>query len=337
MLRCLYTTVAGADRLHVYHMDPAGGLTLAQALDVPGRPSPLTLDPTRAWAYVGLRGSNQIASCRVDPASGMLAEVSRIDLDADPCYVATDRTGRWLLASYYAAGKVTVHPIGADGVVHGPAVAEVHTAEHAHCIQTDASNRFAFTPHTAPPNRIAQFRFDPARGALTSNTPNWVIPEPGVGPRHYVHHPSLDVVYVSNEQGSSVGVYDFDPEGGTLTRRATHSTLPAGYTGPNTCAQIHIHPTGSHLYVSNRGHDSIAIFAVEGEGNRGNLRAVGHQPTEPIPRVFNLDPSGAFLYAAGRDSGRLAAYRIDPGSGALAPLAVYAVGPGLMWVEVVEL
>ena len=108
------------------------------------------------------------------------------------------------------------------------------------------------------------------------------------------------------------------------------STLPADFDGDNTCAQIHIDPQGTFLYVSNRGHDSIAGFAIDEES--GRLSAIGHQLTEPTPRVFNIDETGSLLFVGGQGSGRLATYRINRESGRLSPLANYAVGESPMWV-----
>jgi len=139
-----------------------------------------------------------------------------------------------------------------------------------------------------------------------------------------------------------VTAYHLDPATGTLTPFQTLSTLPTGFKGQNTCAQIHLTPSGQALYVANRGHDSIACFAVDarrGDASRGDatgaLTALGQQPTEPTPRTFGIDPQGRFLYAAGQGSGRLAAYRIDA-QGTLEPLDRYDVGERPMWVLILD-
>ena len=129
--------------------------------------------------------------------------------------------------------------------------------------------------------------------------------------------------------------YRFDPDRGTLEGLQTVSTLPPDFTGENTCSQIHIHPSGRFVYASNRGHDSIAGFAIDPAS--GLLTAIGQAATEKMPRAFNLDPRGRFLYAAGQESGRLAAYRIDQDTGALSPIGVYDVGPSPAWVMIVDM
>jgi 6-phosphogluconolactonase len=200
-------------------------------------------------------------------------------------------------------------------------------------MQTDPSNRFAFVPHIAGangPNRIYQFKFDENTGRLTPNSTPQVIPAEEAGPRHFCFHPSRDMLYFSNEQDCSVTAYDFDSTAGTLTALQTVSTLPEGYEGENSCAQIQISPSGRFLYAPNRGHDSIACFTVD--PSTGLLTSLGQVPSEAVPRAFSIDPTGNFLYAAGLESGRLASYRIDGDTGELEPLEVYDVGEGPMWV-----
>jgi 6-phosphogluconolactonase len=213
------------------------------------------------------------------------------------------------------------------------------TAPGAHAIATDPSNRFAFVPHIARlndnvleppkenpgPNMILQFRFDAQTGRLTPNSPFRVEPAERLGPRHYCFHPTQDLVYFSNEQGCSVTGYRLDRASGTLSAVQTVTTLPDGYSARNTCSQIHLlTASGQFMYVANRGHNSIAGFAVDAV--TGHLTGIGHVSTEAVPSAFSLDPAGHFVFAAGTASGQLASYRISGETGALTPLAIYAVG-----------
>jgi 6-phosphogluconolactonase len=261
--------------------------------------------------------------------------LNTVSLPSDPCFVATDGIGRFLFSAYYGAGAVAVHAITPDGRLGQAPLQWLETAPNAHAIQTDRSNRFAFVPHIAGPNLILQFIFDQESGALNPNPTPWVVPPGRVGPRHFCFHPRLDVAYFVNEQGCSVTAYHFDRSTGTLAPFQTLSTLPEGFGAENTCAQIHITPAGSFLYASNRGHDSIACFAID--PSSGRLHALGQQPSEPMPRAFNVDPDGDFLFASGLVSGQLTSYRIDRSSGALQPLARYRVGERPMWVLAVQL
>ena len=231
-----------------------------------------------------------------------------------------------------------MHPLGPDGAVGAPLLDRQDTAVGAHAIATDPSNRFAFVPHISRvqdnvleppknipgPNFIAQFRFDAETGRLTPNAPFRVEQGELIGPRHYCFHPDKDLVYFSDEQGCSVSVYRLDAATGTLSAVQRVGTLPDGFSGRNTCSQIHLTPSAKFLYVGNRGHNSIAGFAVDAA--TGRLETVGHTPTEAVPSAFGLDPGGNFLFAAGTATGKLASYRIDPETGALTPLATCDAG-----------
>jgi 6-phosphogluconolactonase len=338
MPRVMYVSLQGDDKILRFEMEPTSGeLRPLGFLYVSGGPAPMTVDPAQRCLYVARRGECKLSSYRIEQQSGELSHIGTVALHTDPCYIATDRRGAFLLAAYYEGRGVTVHPIGSDGAVGDPPVQRLETARGAHCFQTDPSNRYAFVPHIAGrgPNEIWQFHFDEHTGRLTPNAVPKVVPEQPVGPRHYCFHPSQDLVYFSNEQGCSVTAYRLDSATGTLQSLQTVSTLPAGYTGQNTCSQIRLTPSGKFLYAPNRGHNSIAGFSVD--ASTGLLTAIGQTPSEQIPRVFNIDPDGNFLYAAGLESGYLAAYRIDQANGSLQPLARYPLGARPMWVLILAL
>jgi 6-phosphogluconolactonase len=327
------------DKIVAFTMDVATGrLTPHAEVSVAGGPSVLTLSPDRHVLYVGHRGQPAISSFRLDPPTGALTPQGTVASTHAPTFLATDRTGRYLLSAYYQGGYAAVHPLGTDGAVGAPPLDSLTTAMGAHAIQTDPSNQFAFVPHIARfndnvleplrestgPNVIWQLKFDVQTGRLTPNEPLRVEPATRLGPRHYCFHPTLPVVYFSNEQGCSVTAYRLDPATGALAALQTLTTLPDGYTARNTCSQIHLTPSGQFLYVGNRGHNSLAGFAVDAA--TGRLTARGHVATEAVPSAFCLDPAGQFVVAAGTASGRLAVYRIHGETGALTPLETYAVG-----------
>ena len=337
----LYVGLQDDDRVAVFAIDGASG-RLAKAADMAaeGGPSVFAISPDRRTLFVGHRTRPAIASYRIDPAGGRLSLVATAAQADAPTFLAPDRSGRYLLAAYYQGGYAAVYPIAADGSVGAAASDKQQTAIGAHAIATDPSNRFAFVPHISRiqdnvleppknnpgPNVIMQFRFDAQNGRLTPNSPFRVAQDELVGPRHYCFHPSLDIVYFSNEQGCSVTAYHLDRATGALTAMQTITTLPAGHSERTTCSQIHLTPSGRFLYVGNRAATSsnIAAFAVDAAS--GRLTAAGHAATEAVPSAFCLDPAGQFLFATGTASGRLASYRIDQATGALAPLAAEAVG-----------
>jgi 6-phosphogluconolactonase (cycloisomerase 2 family) len=346
----LYVALQDEDKIRIFSMEAeTGHLTPQGEVPVSGGPSPLALSPDQKVLYVGHRTVPAITSFRIDPHTGGLTQSGTVASEAAPTFLATDRTGRYMLSAYYQGGYAAVHPLGEDGAVGASPIDRLATATGAHAIQTDPSNQFAFVPHiarlndnvlepvreAAGPNMIVQFRFDAQTGHLTPNTPLRVEPAERLGPRHYCFHPTQNILYFSNEQGSSVTGYRLDPAAGTLSAFQTITTLPAGYTARNTCSQIQIAPSGKFLYVPNRGHNSIAGFSVDAA--TGRLTAIGHVSTEAVPSAFSLDPAGHFVFAAGSASGRLAAYRINGETGALTPLETYAVGQRPMGVLITRL
>ncbi len=337
MTSYVYVAAQDDNKVSVFTMDEnTGSLDLRSEIAAPGGPSLLAISPDRGALYIGHREVPEITSHRIDHGTGGVTQNGSVTPDGAAAFLATDRTGKFLLSAYYQGGHVAVHPIGVDGSLGGAPTAWLDTEVGAHAVQTDRSNRFAFVPHIARqndnvleppknipgPNRIYQFRFDEATGGLTANSPLQLEQDDMTGPRHYCFHPSLDVVYFSNEQGCSVSAYQIGPSG-TLSAIQTVSTLPAGVTDRNTCSQIQFSPSGDFLFVPNRGHNSIASFTVDSEGR---LTPAGHAATEAVPSAFSLDPQGKFVFAAGSATGKLAAYSIDSQTGGLTPLQTYSVG-----------
>lgn len=334
----MYVSYQDDDTVSIYRVDRGSGEVALQAeIAMAGGPGPMVLSPDRQVLHIGLRGGQQLSSYRVDQSTGGLSHIRAVPLQGEPVYVSTDRTGRFVLSAYYYQSTAAVHAVASDGAATVPPVEWRMTAPGAHAIQTDRSNRFAFVPHIANrgPNAIFQFQFDERTGRLTPSAPDRHSPTEYLGPRAFVFHPTLSTVYFSDEQNGSVTGYTLDPSAGTLTPFQTISTLPAGYNEPNTCSQIHMAPSGKFLYAPNRGHNSVASFTVDAVS--GRLTATGRVPTEPVPRAFNLDPSGNFLFVGGLDSGRLAAYRIAQDTGELTPLETYEGGNRPMWVLLTDL
>jgi 6-phosphogluconolactonase len=329
-----YVSLAKDKQVAVYKLEATTGvLTHVANAACEGEPAALVANPARTLLFASLRPEGKLVAFRIDRATGTLAHVNTIDAGLDPAHLSTDKAGRFLLAAYYVAAKVTVHAIERDGSLRPRPVQSIATAEKAHAILLDPSNRIALVPHTGP-NAIFQFLFDGATGKLTpAKLPRSDRPEK-TGPRHVVFHPRLDIVYIDNEQGGSVTAYQFDPAGSSLIPLQTISTLPTDFRQTNACAEIKLHSTGKFLYVSNRGHDSIARFAVD-ERN-GQLMALGQTPTEKTPRSFDLDPAGKFLFVCGEATDRLAAYHVDQATGDLTPAATYSVGKTPWWVTVLE-
>tara|TARA_Y100000815_G_scaffold273663_1_gene305497 strand:- start:283 stop:1302 length:1020 start_codon:yes stop_codon:yes gene_type:complete len=332
-----YISLEADDKILAFTLDSnTGKLTQTRAAPVSGRPAALAISPDRRFLYVGRRGALDIASFSIDQANGDITQIGSAPLQGEPVALSTDRKGRYVLSAYYYQRTVGVHRVE-NGAAVTPAVEWLMTASGAHSIQTDPSNRFAFVPHIANrgPNQIYQFAFDENTGHLTPNSPPRVEPTEYLGPRHFCFHPSLDILYFTDEQGCSVTAYRLDTEAGTLSSFQTMSTLPDGYSESNSCSQIQITPNGRFLYAPNRGHNSIAGFTVD--PSSGALSAAGHVATQAVPRAFSLDPQGKFVYAAGQETGNLTSYLIDQDTGELTPSEIYPVGNRPMWVLTTEL
>jgi 6-phosphogluconolactonase len=330
----VYVSMAPEQKIQIYRLDAKDGkLTAVETVAVEGAPGALALDPPQKFLFASLRTNSTLASFRIDAATGKLKPLSTAALPKgeNAAFVGTDRTGRWLLSASYNAGKVVVHGLNDDGTIRMPAVQTVETAKTAHCIAIDRENRFVFVPHVAP-NAVYQFRLDAASGKLTE-----AGKAPGgtekAGPRHLAFHPTQNLAFTSDETGSSITAYRFEAASG-LKPVQTLSTLPGDFKGANTTAEVKVHPNGKFVWVSNRGHDSLAGFAIDADS--GKLSALGQTLTEKTPRSFDIEPDGRFLLAAGEGSGKLAVYQIDPAAGKLTPLHSYDVGKSLSWVRAVK-
>jgi 6-phosphogluconolactonase len=244
-----------------------------------------------------------------------------------PCHLAVDATDRCVLVANYSSGSIASSPILKDGSLGPPASQIQHTGSsvnlqrqagpYAHFITTDPGNRFALACDLGL-DKVLVYRFEAKRAALTANDPPFGAVPPGAGPRHLVFSPNGKFVYVINEMGSSLTTFAYDSKRGGLKELQTTSTLPEKFDGENTCAEVQVHPSGKFVYGSNRGHDSIAVFAVDGKSGKPTL--VEHQPTQgETPRHFALDPTGAWLLAENQASDNVVVFRIDGQTGRLKP------------------
>lgn len=267
-------------------------------------------------------------------ADGKLAELGRVSSrGADPCHLAVSRSGRTVAVANYTGGSVATFHVGDDGrlatasrdqhVGKGPN-AERQERAHAHSTDFAADDRLLLSCDLGN-DRVYVYRHDPRTGTIAAHKPAFVGLEPGAGPRHLALHPSGRYAYVTTELSSSVAMFAWNPGAGTLVQRQTVSTLPVGTTVANSTAEIVAHPSGRVVYVSNRGHDSIAVFSVD--ARTGRLTLVTNTPTGGgTPRNFALDPSGRWLLAANQRTNSIVTFAVDPASGALtqrgAPVAV---------------
>lgn len=329
----VYIALASEKKIAVYERDVTSGkLTFVADAKCDGEPASLIVDSAKKFLFASIRAEGLLSSFRIDQATGKLTPLSTVEAGADPAHISVDKQGKYLFCAYYVAAKVTVNGIDAEGKLSKKPLQTIPTADKAHSIFLDPTNKFAFVGHTGS-NAIFQFNFDAATGKLTPNakTPRLDTP-PLSGPRHFVFHPNGKTIYFDNEQDASVTVYEMNPSG-TLTPKQTVSTLPKDFKGGKSTAEIRIHPSGKFLYVANRIHDSIAALKI---GDDTKVSIIGQTPTENNPRSFDIDPDGKFLYAAGESSGNLATFTIDPKTGDLKRINTQKVGVMPWWVMTVR-
>jgi 6-phosphogluconolactonase len=320
---------ARGDGIHVYRVDPAtGAWTHVQHVGDLVNPSYLALSRDQRVLY-SVHGDGDYASAfALDPKSGQAKFIGRAATGGkNGVREALDPSGKYLVVANYSSGSVAVLPVGPDGALGdqhqlvalpgepGPHKVEQQSS-HPHDVVFDPSGRFVLVPDKGL-DRVFVFRFDGATGKLTPTEQGSVQSRPGAGPRHLAFHPKLPIVWVLNELNSTMATYRFDPYSGSLTPFQVITTLPTDFTGESTAAEIAVSPDGRFVYGSNRGHDSVAIYAANAEGL---LSPVGWQSTQGGgPRFIGLDPTGHFLNAANEQGDNVVTFKVDAGSGGLAP------------------
>lgn len=326
--------------IYAYRFDPnTAELTPVGLAAETTNPSFLAVHPNHRFLYavneVGkYKGekSGAVSAFRIDRTTGKLTLLNQVaSRGADPCYVTVDKTGKYVLVANYTGGSVAVFPVLEDGRLGEASSFIQHTGHgtdpqrqegpHAHSIDLSPDNHFAIVDDLGLDETLV-YRFDSAKGALTLNDPQLYTTlakaDPGAGPRHFAFHPSGKFAYVVNEMGSTVSVFSYDGADGALRRLQTISTFPKDFSAHNDDAEIEVHPSGKFLYASNRGHDSIAVFAVD--PGKGTLTLIEYAPTKgQTPRSFEIAPAGSLLFAANEKSDNIVVFRINPQTGRLAP------------------
>ncbi len=329
-------TGASSKGIYVSKLDPATGKLSSLELAVETRnPSFLAVHPNGRFLYaIGEIGDSNGKRPGAVSAFSIEAKTSKLTLlnqqssgGAGPCHLTADKTGRCLLVANYGNGSIAALPLQADGRLSPPSVSIQHhgssvdpqrqAGPHAHFITTDPANRLALVCDLGL-DKVLTYRLDAPKASLTAHDPPAVAIKAGSGPRHLAFHPTGRLVYVINEMGSSLSVFSWDAERGQLRDLQMVSTLPEKFTGHSSGAEVQVHPSGKFVYASNRGHDSIAVFAID--ARTGMLTCAGYQPTQgKTPRHFAIDPSGKWLLAENQDSNNIVVFGVDPKTGALSP------------------
>jgi 6-phosphogluconolactonase len=322
--------------IYMCHLNNAtGALTSFGIAAETTDPAFLAIHPNHRFLYAvresgGFEGTpnGAVSAFAINPTTGKLTLLNQQNSGGKgPCHLTVDKSGQCVLAANYGSGSLAAWPIRADGSLGALAAFLQHQGSgvdpkrqagpHAHSVGFDVANRRAFCADLGL-DKVFIYKLEPKTAALTPNDPPTASLAPGAGPRHFAVHPDGRYLYVINELNNTITAFDYDKSHGALKELQTVPTLPDKFTAPNTAAEIAIHPSGKFLYGSNRGHDSIAVYAVD--ESTGKLTLVEHQSSlGKTPRAFGIDPSGNFLLAANQNSDSIVVFRIDPKTGRLKP------------------
>jgi 6-phosphogluconolactonase len=298
-------------------------------------PSWVALHPNGRFLYAvnevqNYNGPNSggVSAFSLDRATGKLTFLNEVaSRGADPCYITVDQSGKYILVANYTGGSIAAFPISDDGKLGNASAFVQHTghglnpkrqeAAHAHSIDLSPDERFAFVDDLGL-DELLVYKFNKSKGSLKPNNPPFAKLEAGAGPRHFALHPSGKFAYVVSELASTVTAFSIDLKAGMLHRSQSISTLPDDFKGENDDAEIRMHPSGKFLYASNRGHDSIAVFAID--SSKGTLTPIEHTSTGgKTPRSFEIDPTGTLLFAENQQSNNIVIFHIDEKTGKLTP------------------
>ena len=331
-----YTTKTDSKGIYAFRFDAATGqLTPIGVAAQTQDPSFLTISPNQKYVYAVNelstfegKTSGAVTSYSLDRKTAKLTQLNQVPSGgADPCYISLDHTGKYVLVANYSGGSVATFPVASDGHLGAASAFVQHQGfgpnkehqegPHAHYIATSADNRYAFVADLGL-DEVLIYRFDPANGSLVPSDPPYAKLAPGAGPRHLAFHPNGKFAYVLSELNSTVTTFAFSPANASFSNLQALSTIPKDFTAHNDTAEIVVHPSGKFLYASNRGRDSIAVFAID--PHKGTLTPAGDfSTTGKTPRNFALDPTGNFLLAANQESNNIAVFRINHSTGALTP------------------
>ncbi len=338
--------------IHIFKVDRAtGALTAAGVYETGTSPSCLVVNAAGTRLYsanetdrVGRDKQGTVSAFAIDRTDGTLKLLNSVRSGgAGPTHVSLHPSGKFVFVANYFGGSVAVLPVLEGGTLGeptdvktddgkiGPAKSATapkgsfavsgHDRTHAHMIQADPAGRFVLHADLGL-DKIFAWAFDAKTGVLTANDPAAVALPPGDGPRHFHFHPNGAWLYSVQEEASTVVLYDYDPAAGTLAARQTISTLPAGFAGSNFCSEILGSADGRFVYVGNRLHDSIGIFAV---GPKGTLTHAGDEWTRGnYPRSFAFDPTGTLLTCCNQRADNLTVFRVDRTTGGLTFTGHYA-------------
>jgi len=325
-----------SEGIYVYRMDKSSGaLEFSSKATGVENPSFLAIGPQQRYLYavneIGQfagKPSGAVSAFSIDPETWELTFLNQQSSHGTaPCHLCVDKTGQFVLVANYGGGSVCVLPIQDDGSLGEASDFIQHEGKsvnprrqespHAHSIIMGPNNQYAFAADLGL-DKIMIYQLDLTSGKLKPNDEPWAAVKPGAGPRHFDFHPNGKYAYLINEIDNTITAFTYDETNGTLNEIQAVPTLPEDFTDTSHCADIHVAPSGKFVYGSNRGHDSIVIFAIDEA--TGRLTFVDHESVRgQNPRNFAIDPTGTFLLSANQSTDNIVTFRIDQQTGKLTP------------------
>lgn len=327
-------SVRGSKGIYVYQFDRLKGkLMPIQMVETPASPTFLAIHPSGKFLYSVNRGaidemknSGSVSSFSIDQKTGKLTLLNqRPSYGADPCHISIDHSGKWAFVSNYTEGNFIVLPIFDDGLLGSSADSRKHMGSsvnperqkkpYVHSAMVSPDNRFVLVADLGT-DKIHSYKLNASNGRIDDAKQPFVAVKPGSGPRHMDFHPNGNYMYLAEELTSTVGVFSYDKASGALAVKADSiPSLPPDFKGKNTAADIHVHPNGKYLYMSNRGHHSISMYSID---KSGMIKLIGQQDTKgKTPRNFMIDLKGEYILVGNQDTDLITIFKIDPKTGKL--------------------
>ncbi|WP_207435307.1 lactonase family protein [Sabulibacter ruber] len=340
-----------AESIFAYKLnEETGELTRIQGVKAGENPSFLTLDADRKHLYAvnetteyeGQK-SGAVSAFAIDQQTGNLTFLNKQpSLGGAPCYISLDHKNKVALVANYVGGNVSAYPIQADGSLSASSDMDQHQgkgprkqqdAAHAHCIIPDPANEYALAVDLGI-DQIVSYKLDQKAGKLERQAQPAFAAKAGAGPRHLTFHPNKRFAYVINELNATMTSLMYNAANGTFTEVETVPTIPSDYTGENACADVHVSADGRFLYGSNRGHNSIVVFAIDQDTNK--LTLVQHVSVQGNwPRNFTLSPSGKTMLVANQRSNNITTFKVDTQTGKLTYTGHSTELPSPVYVQVI--
>jgi 6-phosphogluconolactonase len=322
----------GSQGLYVYEFDRrTTTFNLLQTKPEIRNPNFLAVHPNKNFLYsvTAVKGedgknSEAVSSFSINKNDGTLSLINQMPTyGKGTCHISIDNTGKWIFVCHYTSGNMAVFPVKPNGSVgdtiqfiqaRGSSVGPRQKGPLVHSALVSPDNKYVYMANLGT-DKVMIYLLDQKTGRLSTARDSSVSAQPGAGPRHFTFHPTKPVFYLAQELNSTVTLFNRDKSTGDLAPIQTLSTLPEGFTGQNTVADIHTTPDGKYLYVSNRGHNSLAIYSIKEDGK---LEFQGHQPVQgDHPRNFLVDPNGEFILVANMNTDNIVMFKIDKSTGKL--------------------